>query len=108
MQSAKLRLTADIGGARTRFALARPGGDPEWIRVVATAATDSLVGAVRHHLDNISEISERPKPIEGVFAVAGPVTGDQDCAGGSSRLKSSPVEIEISATFHRKAATKCP
>lgn len=74
MQSAKLRLIADIGGTRTRFGLSRSGGHPERIRVFDTADCESVVHAVACYLD---DLRERPEPVEALFAVASPVTGDR-------------------------------
>src|SRR3990170_1589521 len=69
------RLLADIGGTNARFALV----DEDQYRdehVLACADYPDLVGAIEHYLRKVGADSGNRRPLEGAFAIAGPVTGD--------------------------------
>ena len=66
-----MRLVADIGGTNARFAIAEPGRQPSNVRKMPIARYPGLVEAAEDYLSSV------PKPEEAVFAVAGPVVGDQ-------------------------------
>lgn len=68
-------LIADIGGTRSRFALADPGdGAIHHVRELATADFTDLATAANHYLDGLPT-ARRPR--RALCAVAGPVTGDR-------------------------------
>jgi glucokinase len=74
-QSTAPRLLADIGGTNARFALV----DKDQYRdehVLACADYPDLVGAIEHYLGKVGADSGNRRPLEGAFAIAGPVTGD--------------------------------
>jgi glucokinase len=64
-------LIADIGGSSSRFALATAGQRPQQIVVVSNATVATLEGAIRQYLDYT-----RARPAAAIFAVAGPISGD--------------------------------
>ncbi len=66
-------LVADIGGTNARFALVGPDATVESIQVLATAEHRSLAAAVEAYL----ELSGRERPRQAVFAIAGPIAGDE-------------------------------
>ena len=68
------RLLADVGGTNARFALARPGGAAEAIRVLHAADHEGVAEAVVAYL---AEAGPATRPTVAAFAVAAPVTGDE-------------------------------
>jgi len=66
-------LIADIGGSNSRFALVRPGGRPERVRIVDNDAVPDLPTAIANYL---AEKDVAPPPLA-VLAVASSVTGDE-------------------------------
>jgi glucokinase len=65
-------LIADIGGSKSRFALANSAGRPERIRVIDNDAVAGLAAAVARYLE---ETGARPRAA--TLAVAGPVDGEE-------------------------------
>jgi glucokinase len=65
-------LLADVGGSKSRFALANSAGRPERILVVDNDTVASLEAAVARYLE---ETSVRPRTA--TFAVAGPIAGEE-------------------------------
>jgi glucokinase len=65
-------LIADIGGSTSRFALATAGERPQQIVVVSNATVATLEAAIRQYLDYT-----RVRPAAAIFAVAGPIDGDE-------------------------------
>jgi glucokinase len=65
-------LVADIGGSKSRFALANSEGWPERILIVENDTVPDLEGAVERYLD---ETGARPQAA--TFAVAGPIEGEE-------------------------------
>lgn len=66
-----LRLVADIGGTNVRFALARPGGDPEAVCAYRVADHATFGDA----LDRYRSETGSPTPDEVAIGAAGPVDG---------------------------------
>ena len=69
------RLIADIGGTNARFALL----DNEEFRdeqVLACADYPDLVSAIESYLRRVGANEASSRPLEGAFAIAGPVTSD--------------------------------
>jgi glucokinase len=66
------RLLIDLGATNARFALHRPGGEPERILRIPVVEQPDLVTAIRHYL---AETGARPTA--GAFAVASAITGDR-------------------------------
>ncbi|HEY1362897.1 MAG TPA: glucokinase [Xanthobacteraceae bacterium] len=67
-----LTLLADIGGSKSRFALANSAGRPERILVIDNDAVAGIAGAVTRYLD---ETGARPEAA--TMAIAGPVDGEE-------------------------------
>ncbi|MEZ5670339.1 MAG: glucokinase [Alphaproteobacteria bacterium] len=83
------RLLGDIGGTNARFALQRPGGGADAIRVLPTADFRNLADAVNAYLDGFAA---RPVVRRAAVCVAGPVLGDHFV------LTNSDWEFSIEAT----------
>src|SRR5262249_24516730 len=66
-----MRLVGDIGGTNARFAIAEPGMHPFNARKLPVANYPGLLEAAKDYLCGV------PTPEEAVFAVAGPVLGDE-------------------------------
>ena len=86
------RLLADVGGTNARFALARPGGAPEAIRVLHAADHTGIAEAAAAYL---AEARPATRPTVAAFAVAAPVTGDE------IRFTNSPWSFSIAALKQR-------
>ena len=67
-----MTLLADIGGSKSRFALANSGGRPERVLVIENDTVADLEAAVERYLD---ETGLRPRAA--TLAVAGPIDGDE-------------------------------
>lgn len=67
-----LRLLADIGGTKARFALAEPGQEPGDVAVLRNREHDSLAAAARSYLADAGHA----QPVEAAFSVACPISGD--------------------------------
>src|SRR3981189_263801 len=65
-------LLADIGGSKSRFALANSAGRPERLLVVEKDTAPALQAAVARHLD---ETGARPRAA--TLAIAGPIDGEE-------------------------------
>ncbi len=65
-------LLADIGGSKSRFALANPAGRPERIRIIDNNTAADLETAVARYL---AETGTRP--LGAILAVAAPIDGDE-------------------------------
>jgi glucokinase len=65
-------LLADIGGSKSRFALVGSGGRPERILVIENDTVADLAAAVVRYLEETGA-----KPEAAVFAVAGPIGGEE-------------------------------
>jgi glucokinase len=65
-------LLADIGGSKSRFALAHPGGRPEQVLLIHNDTVPDLESAITRYLD---EIGARPR--SAILAVAGPIDGGE-------------------------------
>jgi glucokinase len=65
-------LLADIGGSKSRFALVGSGGRPERILVIENDTVVDLAAAVVRYLEKTGA-----KPQAAVFAVAGPIGGEE-------------------------------
>jgi glucokinase len=65
-------LLADIGGSKSRFALAGPAGRPERILVIENDTVTDLAAAVGRYLG-----ATGAQPDAAVFAVAGPIDGEE-------------------------------
>src|ERR1700716_1747649 len=65
-------LLADIGGSKSRFALANSAGRPERILVVENDTVPDLEAAVARYLD---ETGARPRAA--TLAIAGPIDGEE-------------------------------
>src|SRR6516164_11756492 len=65
-------LVADIGGSKSRFALANSEGWPERILIIENDTVPDLEGAVVRYLD---ETGARPQAA--ILAVAGPIQGEE-------------------------------
>src|SRR5262245_23835995 len=65
-------LLADIGGSKSRFALANSAGRPERILVIENDTVADLEAAVARYLD---ETNARPRAA--TLAVAGPIDGEE-------------------------------
>ena len=65
-------LLADIGGSKSRFALANSGGRPECIVVIDNDAVADLDGAVMRYLEETGA-----QPSAASLAVAGPVDREE-------------------------------
>lgn len=72
-RAAPLRLVADIGASNVRFGLCTEGESLAALETHPCADFDGVESAARAFLDRADH---RAPPREGVFAVAGPVTGD--------------------------------
>ncbi len=70
---AGLRLLADIGGTKARFALAMPGQEARDVVVLRNRDYDSLGAAAEAYLARVDET----RPVEAAFSVACPLSGDQ-------------------------------
>jgi len=90
--AAATRLLADVGGTNARFALARPGGAPEAIRVLHAADHTGIAEAAAAYL---AEARPATRPTVAAFAVAAPVTGDE------IRFTNSPWSFSIAALKQR-------
>lgn len=69
------RLVADVGGTNARFALL----DDTTLRdekVLPCADYPSLVDAIEHYLKEVGAAAGTSRPLQGAFAIAGPITGD--------------------------------
>ncbi|HEX6103692.1 MAG TPA: glucokinase [Alphaproteobacteria bacterium] len=66
------RLLIDLGATNARFALHRPGGEPEGVLRIPVAEQPDLVTAIRHYLEQTGA-----RPAAGAFAVASAITGDR-------------------------------
>lgn len=66
------RLLIDLGATNARFALQRPGGEPERAMRIPVASQPDLLSAVRFYLAEMGA-----EPVAGAFAVASAVTGDR-------------------------------
>jgi glucokinase len=64
-------LVADIGGSTSRFALAVTGQRPQGLLTLANDTMPNIEAAIAHYLGRVDG-----KPQVAVFAVAGPVNGD--------------------------------
>lgn len=99
MSAADATLLADIGGTNARFALADPAAAApllaDSVRQYAVADFPSLADAAAHYLREMQLDVAPMRPRRGVFAVAGPVTGDE------VRITNHPWTMSIAAT--RKA-----
>ena len=67
-----LTLLADIGGSKSRFALANSAGRPERILIMDNDTVADLDGAVSRYLD---ETGARPRAA--TLAIAGPIDGEE-------------------------------
>lgn len=65
-------LLADIGGSTSRFAYATSGGRPTHIVTLANDSLSGIEAGITHYLD-----ATDVRPAAAVFAVAGPIRGDQ-------------------------------
>jgi glucokinase len=65
-------LLADIGGSKSRFALAQYGGRPEHILLIHNDTVPDLESAIARYLD---ETAARPRAA--MLAIAGPIDGDE-------------------------------
>jgi glucokinase len=65
-------LLADIGGSKSRFALAGPDGSPIRIQVIDNDSVSGVEAAIAHYCDGIEQ-----SPEAAVLAVAGPIDGDE-------------------------------
>ncbi len=65
-------LLADIGGSKSRFALAGGGGRPERVLVIHNDTVPDLEGAIARYLE---ETGAHPRAA--MLAVAGPIDGDE-------------------------------
>jgi glucokinase len=65
-------LLADIGGSKSRFALAGPAGRPERTLVIENDTVADLAAAVARFLERTGA-----RPDAAVFAVAGPIDGEE-------------------------------
>ncbi len=73
-QAQTARLVADIGGTHTRFGLIDGAGRVTRLRQMKCADHPSLPAAARSYLE---DLELRSRPLQAVFAVAAPVSGDQ-------------------------------
>jgi len=69
------RLIADIGGTNARFALL-DGLNARDEQVLPCADYPRLVDAIEHYLKTVGATSAWKRPVEGAFAIAGPITSD--------------------------------
>ena len=67
-----LTLLADIGGSKSRFALANSAGRPERILVIDNDAVAGIAGAVARYLDETGA-----RPGAATMAIAGPIDGEE-------------------------------
>ncbi len=67
-----LRLLADIGGTKARFALAWPGQEPSDVAVLRNREHDSLAAAAQAYLARVGDA----RPVDAAFSVACPISGD--------------------------------
>src|SRR6476619_5250793 len=67
-----LTLLADIGGSKSRFALANSAGRPERILIMDNDTVADLDGAISRYLD---ETGARPRAA--MLAIAGPIDGEE-------------------------------
>ena len=67
-----LTLLADIGGSKSRFALANSAGRPERILIMDNDTVADLDGAISRYLD---ETGARPRAA--TLAIAGPIDGEE-------------------------------
>jgi glucokinase len=65
-------LLGDIGGTKSRFALADPGGRPERIEIISDDTIPDLETAVAQYLDKMAV-----RPDAAVLAIAAPVDGEE-------------------------------
>jgi glucokinase len=65
-------LVGDIGGSKSRFALASSAGSPEHIRVIENDSVPDLESAVARYL---AETAARPRTA--ILAIAGPIQGEE-------------------------------
>lgn len=66
------RLLIDLGATTARFALQRPGGEPERVVRIPVAEQPALAAAIHSYLAGTGA-----RPRAGAFAVAAPVSGDR-------------------------------
>lgn len=97
MSSAAHRvLLADIGGTNARFALADTSAAAplldDSVREFAVADFPSLADAAQHYLDETDATAQEGRPVNGVFAVAGRVDGDE------ARITNHPWVISVART----------
>ena len=84
-----LTLLADIGGSKSRFALANSAGRPERILIMDNDTVADLDGAVSRYLD---ETGARPRAA--TLAIAGPIDGEEvaltnrACGSGAASWRS--------------------
>ena len=69
------RLIADIGGTNARFALL-DGLEARDEQVLPCADYPRLVDAIEHYLKTVGATGAKQRPVEGAFAIAGPITSD--------------------------------
>ncbi len=69
----ELRLLADIGGTKARFALAQPGQVPGNVMVLRNREHASLAAAAQSYLSMVGGAT----PIDAAFSVACPIFGDK-------------------------------
>lgn len=69
------RLIADIGGTNARFALL-DGVTARDELVLPCADYPRLIDAIEHYLQAVGAHGASQRPVEGAFAIAGPITGD--------------------------------
>ena len=65
-------LVADIGGSKSRFALANSAGWPEHILIIENDTVPDLEGALVRYLDKTGA-----RPQAATFAIAGPIEGEE-------------------------------
>src|SRR5690349_15437815 len=65
-------LLADIGGSKSRFALANSAGRPDRILVIDNDTVADLAGAIEYYLDKTEA-----RPRAATFAIAGLIEGDE-------------------------------
>ena len=65
-------LLADIGGSKSRFALADAAGRPERVMVIENDTVPNLDAALSHYLEKTGA-----RPRAAVLAVAGPIDGEE-------------------------------
>lgn len=69
------RLVADIGGTNARFALL-DGTKLRDEEVLTCADYPRLIDAIEHYLKVVGAADDKSRPLQGAFAIAGPISGD--------------------------------